>query len=101
MNHDGLRFAIRSLAPGGACTTVGYYFQKGTSIPLMQMYVNDSKLHTGVSHARAYLPDILDLIESKKFQPEKVTTLVANWDDAPDAYLERTTKVVVHRPSIF
>ena len=101
MNHDGLRFAIRSLAPGGTCTTVGYYFQKGTSIPLMQMYVNDSRLHTGISHARAYLPDVLDLIESKKFQPEKVTTLVANWDDAAEAYLERTTKVVVHRPSIF
>ena len=101
MNHDGLRFAIRSLAPGGVCTTVGYYFQKGTSIPLMQMYANDSTLHTGISHARAYLPDILDLIESKKFQPEKVTTLLANWDDAGDAYLERTTKVVVHRPSIF
>ena len=65
------------------------------------MYANDSRLHTGISHARAYLPDVLDLIESKKFQPEKVTTLVANWDDAADAYLERTIKVVVHRPSIF
>lgn len=32
-----------------------------------------------------------------KFKPEKVTTLVANWDDAPLALLERTTKVVVKR----
>lgn len=101
MNQDGLRFAIRSLAPGGVCTTVGYYFQKGTSIPLMQMYVNDSTLHTGISHARASLPDVLALIESKKFQPEKITTLLANWDDAAEAYLERTTKVVIHRPSMF
>ena len=67
----------------------------------MQMYANDSTLRTGVTHARAYLPDILDLIESKKFQPEKITTLLANWDDAAEAYLERTTKVVIHRPSIF
>jgi len=101
MNQDGIRFAIRSLAPGGICTSVGFYFQKGTSIPLMQMYANDSKLHTGVSHPRAALPDVLDLIESKKFQPEKITTLLANWDDAAEAYLERTTKVVIHRPSIF
>jgi threonine dehydrogenase-like Zn-dependent dehydrogenase len=101
MNQDGLRFAIRSLSPGGICTTVGYYFQKGTSIPLMQMYANDSRLHTGVAHARASLPDVLELIESKKFQPEKITTLLANWEDATEAYLERTTKVVVHRPSIF
>jgi len=101
MNQDGLRFAIRSLATGGICTTVGYYFKKGTSIPLMQMYANDSTLHTGISHARASLPDVLELIESKKFQPEKITTLLANWEDATDAYLESTTKVVVHRPSIF
>ena len=101
MNQDGLRFAIRSLATGGICTTVGYYFKKGTSIPLMQMYANDSTLRTGISHARASLPDVLDLIESKKFQPEKITTLLAHWEDASDAYLERTTKVVVHRPSIF
>jgi len=101
MNQDGIRFAIRSLAPGGICTSVGYYFQKGTSIPLMQMYANDSTLHTGISHPRASLPEVLDLIESKKFQPEKITTLLANWEDAAQAFLERTTKVVVHQPSIF
>jgi len=43
----------------------------------------------------------LALIESKKFQPEKITTLLANWEDAAEAFLERTTKVVVHRPSLF
>jgi threonine dehydrogenase-like Zn-dependent dehydrogenase len=101
MNQDGIRFAIRSLAPGGICTSVGFYFQKGTSLPLMQMYCNDSKFHTGISHPRACLPDVLDLIQIKKFQPEKITTLLANWDDAAQAFLERTTKVVVHRPSIF
>lgn len=100
MDQDGIGFAIRSLAPGGTCTSVGYYFQKGTSIPLMQMYANDSTLHTGISHPRASLPEVLDLIVSKKFQPEKITTVSANWEDAAEAFLERTTKVVVHRPSI-
>lgn len=100
-NPEGLRFAIRSLASGGFCTSIGYYLQKGTSIPLMQMYLNSSTLHTGISHARADLPEVLALIESKKFQPEKITTLLAGWDDAPEAFLERTSKVVVHRPSMF
>jgi len=101
MNEEGLRYGIRSLAPGGICTSVGFYFKKGTSIPLMQMYGNDSKLHTGVSHARATLPEVLNLIESKKFQPEKITTCLAKWEEADRAFLERTTKVVVHRPSVF
>jgi len=99
-NCDGLNFAIRSLAPGGTCTVVGNYFQKGTSIPLMQMYANSSTLHTSVSHPRSDLPEVLELIKSKRFQPEKITTVLANWDDAPEAFLERTTKVVIHRPAL-
>jgi len=98
---EGLRFAIRSLAPGGICTSVGYYFQKGTSIPLMQMYANDSTLHTGISHPRGNIPDVIDLIENKGFHPEKVTSLLANWEDATEAFIERTPKVVIHRPSMF
>jgi alcohol dehydrogenase len=93
----GLRFALRSLAPGGVCTSVGYYFQKATGIPLMQMYANDATLRTGVSHARAALPEVLALIASGRFDPARVTTLVADWEDAPAAFLERTTKVVVGR----
>lgn len=98
---DGLRYAIRSLAPGGTCTSVGFYFQKRTSLPLMQMYTNDTTFHTGISHPRAALPEVLSLIEQGTFRPEMITTVLANWEDAQEAYLERTTKVVVHRPSIF
>lgn len=98
---DGLRYAVRSVAPGGTCTSVGFYFQKKTGLPLMQMYNNDTTFRTGISHPRADLPEVLELIATRKFQPEKVTTLLANWEDASEAYLERTTKVVVHRPSMF
>lgn len=97
---DGLRYAIRSLAPGGVCTSVGFYFQKGTSIPLMQMYTNSSTLRTGVSHPRADLPEVLQLIGSGGLQPERITTVLAPWDDSPEAFLQRTTKVVVHRPPL-
>ena len=33
----------------------------------------------------------------RRFQPALVTTLIANWDDAPRALLERSTKVVIRR----
>jgi hypothetical protein len=42
----------------------------------MQMYLNDSTLRTGISHARASLPDVLALIESKKFQPEQAKSQI-------------------------
>jgi len=38
---------------------------------------------------------LLTFLQTGKFKPEKVTTLVANCDDAPRVLLERTTKVVV------
>lgn len=93
----GLRFAIRSLAPGGICTSVGFYFQKGTPLPLWQMYLNDSTFHIGVSHPRADLPDLLALLQKGLFDPEKITTLTADWEDAAEAFLSHSTKVVVKR----
>jgi alcohol dehydrogenase len=93
----GLRRAIRSLAPGGVCTAVGYYLAAGTRVPLMRMYATDATLRVGVSHARATLPDLLAFIARTGFPAEQVTTLTADWEDAPAAYAARTTKVVLQR----
>jgi alcohol dehydrogenase len=98
---DGLRFALRSLAPGGRCTSVGYHLYAGTRLPLMQMYANCSTLHVGLAHARADLPDVLALIASGAFSPALVTTQLASWKDADEAFLQDTTKVVVHRAPTF
>jgi threonine dehydrogenase-like Zn-dependent dehydrogenase len=96
----GLRRAMRSLAPGGVCTAVGYYLASGTRVPLMRMYATDATLRVGVSHARAVLPDLLAFIATSGFPAEQVTTLTADWDDAPSAYAARTTKVVLQRDAL-
>lgn len=93
----GLRYALRSLAPGGNCTAVGFYFAKRTGLPLMQMYANSATLHVGISHPRRDLPDVIELVQRGTFDPLKVATLVADWDDAPHAFTTRTTKVIVAR----
>jgi alcohol dehydrogenase len=93
----GLRLAIRSLSPGGVCTAVGYYLAAGTRVPLMRMYATDATLRIGVSHARAVLPDLLAFVERTGYAAERVTTLTADWNEAPSAYAARTTKVVLHR----
>jgi threonine dehydrogenase-like Zn-dependent dehydrogenase len=72
----GLAFALRSLAPGGVCTTVAYYFQEGTPIPLVQMYVNQSTLTTGLPNPRADFTQLFDLIRNKSFKPERITTML-------------------------
>jgi threonine dehydrogenase-like Zn-dependent dehydrogenase len=93
----GVRSALRLLKPGGVCTAVGYYVAPGTRVPLMHMYANDATLRVGVSHVRPLLPDLLEFIARENFPAEKVTSLTAPWDDAPEAYAARTTKVVLYR----
>jgi threonine dehydrogenase-like Zn-dependent dehydrogenase len=96
----GLRRAIRALARGGVCTAVGYYLATGTRVPLMHMYATDATLRVGVSHARAVLPDLLDFVSRTGYPAERVTTLTADWDEAPTAYAARTTKLVLQRDAV-
>jgi threonine dehydrogenase-like Zn-dependent dehydrogenase len=97
-NHRwGLDYAVRTLAPGGTATSVGFYLFKGTPLPLWQMYLNESTFRTGLSNPSADLPRVLELIASGRFQPGKITSRVADWDDAAEAFLEPGTKAVVAR----
>jgi threonine dehydrogenase-like Zn-dependent dehydrogenase len=97
---SGLQRAMRAVAPGGICTAVGYYVATATRVPLMHMYATDATLHLGVSHSRAIIPDLLDFVRRTGFPAERVTTLTADWDDAPTAYAARTTKVVLQRERV-
>jgi threonine dehydrogenase-like Zn-dependent dehydrogenase len=98
--NGALDFAIRSLSPGGVCTTVFFYIRNGTPVPLWRMYVYGGTLKTGLANVRADLPEILKCIQSGRLKPELVTTLKADWNDAADALLDPGTKVVLVRPPI-
>lgn len=63
----------------------------------MQMYANSTTLEVSLGHARAHIPDVVDFVARGAFDPMQVTTLVADWDDAPEAYTTRTTKLVLSR----
>jgi threonine dehydrogenase-like Zn-dependent dehydrogenase len=93
----GVDIALRALAPGGICQPVGYYLPPGTRVPLMHMYANDATLKIAVSSVRPVLPDLLDFIARMDFPAELVTTLSADWDDAPAVYGTHTTKLVLRR----
>ncbi|MEV6214407.1 hypothetical protein [Nocardia sp. NPDC051833] len=93
----GVDAALRALRPGGICTPVGYYLAPGTKVPLMHMYATDAALKIVVSHVRPHLPDLLAFVAETGFPAEEVTTLLADWDDAPAAYRAHTTELVLHR----
>jgi threonine dehydrogenase-like Zn-dependent dehydrogenase len=97
---SGLRDAIRALKPGGVCTATGYYLATGTRVPVMDMYATSATLRVGISHVRPVLPALLDFIATTGFPAERVTSLLADWEDAPTAYAAHTTKLVLHRPPL-
>jgi len=97
---QGLRDALRALRPGGVCTGTGYYLAPGTKVPVMDMYATSATLKVGVSNVRPVLPDLLAFIATSGFPAERVTSVLADWDDAPTAYTARTTKLVLHRPPL-
>ena len=95
--EQGLRDAVRALRPGGTCTGTGYYLAPGTKVPVMDMYATSATLNVGVSSVRPVLPELLEFVATTGFPAELVTSLLADWEDAPTAYAERSTKLVLHR----
>jgi threonine dehydrogenase-like Zn-dependent dehydrogenase len=92
-----LERALRATEPGGVCTSVGIYFARRTPMPLLAMYVTGITFITSRVNASADLPAVLDLVQKRLLLPQAVTSRTAQWQDAPDALLDRGTKVVLTR----
>ncbi len=94
---DGLAAVLRSTEPYGICTSVAIYFGPTTPMPLLHMYTHGATFHTSRVDARRYLPDLVELVEEGRFNPLDVPTTIVDWDDAPSAWLDPATKLVVRR----
>jgi alcohol dehydrogenase len=64
------------------------------------MEATSATLHVGMWHVRPGQPELLESVATTGFPAETVTTLLADWDDAPTTYAERTTMLVLHRPML-
>jgi alcohol dehydrogenase len=80
----GLRLAVVRTAPDGICSSVGG-LHSNVRLPFSTMYGRNVTLHVKRAHARALIPDVLELMVSDRLHPEVVTTLRAPIDDAMQA----------------
>jgi threonine dehydrogenase-like Zn-dependent dehydrogenase len=95
---EGLALALRSTAPDGVCTSCAIYFAEQPVMPLLEMYTKGITFITGRANARETMPHVLDLAASGALAPEKVTSSVVPWDQAPDALAAGDwTKLVIER----
>jgi threonine dehydrogenase-like Zn-dependent dehydrogenase len=97
---EGLHAALRSTARGGVCTSVGIYYQELTPMPLLEMYTIGLRFITGRVAARPLIPEILELTAAGEIHPERVTSNVAVWEDAPEAVLADERKLVIERRAL-
>jgi threonine dehydrogenase-like Zn-dependent dehydrogenase len=94
---EGLACALRSTDKDGICTAIAIFFEPETPMPLLEMYTNGIRFHTGRCHARPAMEPLLELIREGKFKPEVVTHETASWDDAADAVAGHSGKLVITR----
>ena len=92
----GLVATLRLTDWGGRCTSIGQLEQEAP-LPLFELYTRGVDLHIGRGMARPAIPAILDLVAAGRLRPQLVTSATAGWDDAPDALVEPTTKLVMSR----
>ena len=92
-----LRNAVLSTDHGGTCVDTGIYFTASVPLPMLEMYGTGVTLTTGRAHARRDMDAVLAEITAGRFDPSAVTTVVADWADAAEAFATPTTKVVVTR----
>jgi threonine dehydrogenase-like Zn-dependent dehydrogenase len=96
-DHAGLACALRSVEPGGICTSIGIYYEPETPVPLLEMYTKGITFVTGSPQARPAMPRILELIRSGSFRPELVTRETAGWQEAAEAVASHRGKLVISR----
>jgi len=93
------RQAFLALAPGGHLASLAIYFGD-QPVPLWEMYKRDVSFSTGKPSTRPHIPDVVELCRCGKIHPEKVTTHLIAWEDAPEQLPVPAIKAIVHRAPI-
>jgi alcohol dehydrogenase len=79
---DRIDLALGATGPDGVCSSSGGLHRQAR-LPMLRMYIRNATLHVGRTHARAVMPEVLDLIATGRLRPQEVTTRVAALDEAP------------------
>jgi len=92
-----LPYSLASTQPEGVCQSVSFYGAPTTPVPLGKLYTLGIQFFVGRAHAVSLLPEVMALIADGRLDPSKVTTRIVDWEDAAEAYLEPSIKLVVER----
>ena len=92
----GLETVLKSVRNFGTISSSGIYIKK-TPLSLVEMYSKGVNFKIGLANARTDAENILKLLEKTAIPFELATTKLGSWENAEDAFLTETTKVIVQR----
>jgi alcohol dehydrogenase len=95
-NAAGISCALKSTDADGICTSIGIYFQP-IPLPLLDMFSQGITFVTGRPHVRMLMPEVLELVRQGKFDPDPMTVVKVDWDEAAEALSDLRAKTVVTR----
>lgn len=98
-HQKGLFEAIKSLKTNGTCSSSGIFIKK-TRAPFLAMYGKGVTFRMGLANARTDAEKVLELVEKDKLPLHLVTTKLDTWENSIDAFLTKTSKVIVVREKI-
>jgi threonine dehydrogenase-like Zn-dependent dehydrogenase len=82
--QEAMTQAIRCTRPGGGVGYVGV--PHGVSLDGTELFFTHVRLHGGPAPVRRYLPDLIELVWSRKIEPGKVFDLTLPLDQVAEAY---------------
>jgi len=98
-HQKGLFEAIKSLKTNGTCSSSGIFIKK-TRAPFLDMYGKGVTFKMGLANARTDAEKVLELVEKDKLPLQLVTTKLDTWENSIEAFLTKTSKVIVTREKI-
>jgi alcohol dehydrogenase len=93
----GLAYALRATEPEGIYQCACFYPGATQPLPMGRLYTLGIRVFAGRCHSAALLPEVVPLVEAGRLRPQEITTRIADWNEAADAWLEPAIKLVVRR----
>ena len=83
---QALEWAVKAVAKAGTLSIIGVYPPTMQNFPIGQAMNKNLTLKMGNCNHRKYIPMLIDLVQSGRFDPEIVLTEVEEMTDAIDAF---------------
>ncbi|MDF3819714.1 alcohol dehydrogenase catalytic domain-containing protein [Leptospira sp. 96542] len=96
-SKEGWEFATRSMGKNAILSSASIFWTNKLEIPYLEMYNQGAEIFLGRVESKHSILSILPYIESGVFTPEKIVTQTAKFEDAKEAWMEESIKLVITR----